>query len=135
MKKKIGYFMGLLLFILAFSMAFSQQPAKIFPPRITITGTVIDTTGQRVQGASVTVPGKKSIGTSTDVNGRFILDVEEGATIIISYVGYAEQRITATSAHKSVEIVMRTAAAAGSGVVTAYGERGGQEPIVGLVTT
>src|SRR5258707_10548752 len=111
MKKKIGYFIGLLLSLLAFSMAFSQQPAKTLPPRITITGTVIDTTGQRVVGASVTVPGKKSIGTSTDVNGRFILDVDEGATIIISYVGYAEQRITATSGHKSVDIVLRIASA------------------------
>src|SRR5579872_2762866 len=105
MKKKIGYFICLLLSLFAFSRAFSQQPAKTPRPRLTITGTVIDTLGQRVVGASVTVPGKKNVGTSTDVNGRFILDVDEGATLIISYVEFAEQRITATSANKSVTIV------------------------------
>ncbi|HLZ87077.1 MAG TPA: SusC/RagA family TonB-linked outer membrane protein, partial [Puia sp.] len=135
MKKKLGYRICLLLALFAFSRAFSQQPANTPRPRITITGTVIDTTGQRVVGASVTVPGKKSIGTSTDVNGRFILDVEEGATIIISYVGYAEQRITATSARKSVDIVLRTAAAGESVVVTAYGKKVRKEAVVGSVTS
>ncbi len=135
MKKKMGYFLCLLLSLFALPRAFSQQPVKTPHPRITITGTVIDTTGRRVEGASVTVPGKKSVGTSTDVNGRFILDVDEGATIVISYVGYGEQRITASSARKSVDIVLRTAEAGESVVVTAYGKKVRKEAVVGSVTS
>jgi TonB-linked SusC/RagA family outer membrane protein len=115
--------------------AFSQAPSRPTKPRITITGTVTDTTGRRVEGASVTVPGKKSVGTGTDVNGRFILDVDEGATLVISYVGYAEQRITASPEHKSVDIVLRTAAAGESVVVTAYGKKVRKEAVVGSVTS
>jgi TonB-linked SusC/RagA family outer membrane protein len=135
MKKKIGYSICLLLSLFALPRVLAQQPTKQSHPRITITGTVIDTTGRRVEGASITVPGKKSVGTSTDVNGRFILDVDEGATIIISYVGYGEQRITATSDHKSLDIVMRTAAAGESVVVTAYGKKVRKEAVVGSVTS
>lgn len=135
MKKKIGYSICLLLSLFVFSGAYSQQPLKTPRPRITITGTVIDTTGRRVEGASVTVPGKKSVGTSTDVNGRFILDVDEGATIVISYVGYGEQRITASPGQKAVDIVLRTAAAGESVVVTAYGKKVRKEAVVGSVTS
>ena len=135
MKKKIGYCICLLLSLFAFTRAFSQQPAKTPRPRITVTGTVIDTLGQRVVGASVTVPGKKNVGTSTDINGRFILDVDEGATIVISYVGFADQKITATSANKAATIVLRTAAAGESVIVTAYGKKVRKEAIVGSVTT
>src|ERR1700759_46210 len=123
MKKKIGYSICLLLSLFALPRVLAQQPPQTTHQHITITGTVIDTTGRRVEGASVTVPGKKSVGTSTDVNGRFILDVDEGATVIISYVGYGEQRITASAEHKSVDIVLRTASAGESVVVTAYGKK------------
>jgi len=135
MKNWIGYFICLLLSLFALPRAFSQQPAKTPRPRITITGTVIDTLGQRVTGASVTVPGKKNVGTSTDINGRFILDVDEGATVVISYVGFAEQRITATPANKSVTIVLRTAAAGETVIVTAYGKKVRKEAVVGSVTS
>ena len=135
MKKKIGYTICLLLSLFTLPRVLAQQPPKPARPHITITGTVIDTTGRRVEGASVTVPGKKSLGTSTDVNGRFILDVDEGATIIISYVGYGEQRITATSERKSIDIVLRTADAGESVVVTAYGKKVRKEAVVGSVTS
>jgi TonB-linked SusC/RagA family outer membrane protein len=134
MKKKIGY-LCLILSLFALPGAFSQAPAKPPHPRITITGTVTDSTGRRIDGASVTVPGKKSVGTTTDVNGRFILDVDQGSVLIISYVGFGEQRITASPEHKAVDIVLRTAAAGESVVVTAYGKKIRKEAVVGSVTT
>jgi TonB-linked SusC/RagA family outer membrane protein len=137
MKKKIGYSICLLLSLFVFPRAFSQAPGKTQPthPRITITGTITDTTGRRVEGASVTVPGKKSVGTTTDINGRFILDVDQGSVLLISYVGYGEQRITASPEHKVVDLVLRAAAAGESVVVTAYGKKIRKEAVVGSVTT
>lgn len=62
---------------------------------ITVTGTVKDETGMEIIGASVVVEGTTN-GVVTDVDGRFQLsDVEEGATICISYVGYQPQKLKA----------------------------------------
>ena len=58
----------------------------------TITGTVVDTSGEPIIGASV-VAGKNS-GTVTDFDGKFTMKVEENATIKISYVGYETQTVS-----------------------------------------
>lgn len=57
----------------------------------TITGTVVDTSGEPVIGASV-LSGKGS-GTVTDVNGKFTMKVDENATIKVSSIGYVTQNI------------------------------------------
>ena len=52
------------------------------------TGTIIDPTGEPVIGATVTVKGKQG-GTITDLDGKFVLsDVQHGATVCISYIGF-----------------------------------------------
>ena len=57
-----------------------------------ITGTVLDATGMPVIGANVMVKGTTN-GTITDMDGNFSLDVEEGATLVVSYIGFANQEI------------------------------------------
>ena len=56
-----------------------------------ITGTVMDALGP-VAGANVIVKGTTN-GTVTDVDGKFSLEVPEGATLEISYIGYVTQHI------------------------------------------
>ena len=56
-----------------------------------ITGTVMDAFGP-VAGANVIVKGTTN-GTMTDMEGKFSLEVPEGATLEISYIGYITQRI------------------------------------------
>ena len=63
------------------SMAFAQQR---------ISGTVNDSMGP-VVGASVFVEGNNSLGTITDVDGKYSLSVPENSTIIVSCIGYADQ--------------------------------------------
>lgn len=58
----------------------------------TIHGTVVDTSGEPVIGASVVVT--KGTGTVTDYNGEFTMKVEENATIKISFVGYETQTVS-----------------------------------------
>jgi len=58
-------------------------------------GVVIDkATGEPIIGASVLERGTTN-GTITDFDGNFFLEVPEGATLEISYVGYATQTIAA----------------------------------------
>ena len=58
---------------------------------VRITGTVTDTYGP-VIGASVIESGTQN-GASTDVEGNFVLNVQPGATIEISSIGYKTQVI------------------------------------------
>lgn len=57
-----------------------------------ITGTVLDATGMPVIGANVMVKGTTN-GTITDMDGKFSLEVDNNATLVISYIGFANQEI------------------------------------------
>ena len=58
-----------------------------------ITGMVTDANGEPIPGATVLIEGTNS-GTATDIDGKFSLDAEEGAVLLISFIGYQSQRIT-----------------------------------------
>ena len=57
-----------------------------------ITGTVVDQNGDPIIGASVTVKGA-TIGTVTDLDGKFSLDAPANSTLLIRYVGYINQEV------------------------------------------
>ena len=60
----------------------------------TLSGTVTDTNGEPIIGASVVVKGT-SMGTVTDLDGHFKLNVKPGATLVISYIGYKKVEVAA----------------------------------------
>lgn len=57
-----------------------------------VTGIVKDANGEPVIGANVTVKGQ-SIGTITDIDGRFVLDAPKEAVLQITYIGYVSQEV------------------------------------------
>ena len=59
----------------------------------TISGKVVDTGGEPVIGAAVTVVGNSRIGAATDINGAFSLSVPAGANISVESIGYKTQVI------------------------------------------
>ena len=62
-----------------------------------ILGTVVDDLGEPVIGASVVEKGNPQNGTITNMDGQFTLKVNEGTTIVVSYIGYTTQELTARS--------------------------------------
>jgi TonB-linked SusC/RagA family outer membrane protein len=58
----------------------------------TITGTVTDERGEEIIGASIVVKGT-TIGTSSDISGKFSINVPEKGTLAISYISYQTQEI------------------------------------------
>lgn len=78
--------MLLLLLTLTFSVGLLGQNQQ------RITGTIVDERGESVIGASVTVKGT-GIGTITDVDGKFSLEVSKDAIVVVSYIGYLPQEI------------------------------------------
>ncbi|MEO2082069.1 carboxypeptidase-like regulatory domain-containing protein, partial [Leeuwenhoekiella sp.] len=61
----------------------------------TITGTVTDSDGVLLPGASVMVQGT-SIGTTTDFDGNFSIDANPGDVLEVSYVGFETTTIEVT---------------------------------------
>ena len=71
-------------------------PGRVFSQNTPITGKVVDAaSGQPVAGANVRVKGAKN-GVVTDISGVFRINAPASAILVISYVGYAEQEISAT---------------------------------------
>lgn len=58
-----------------------------------LTGKVIDETGAPLPGATIRIKGT-SVGTVTDLDGIFSIDVESESVLQISYLGYLLQEIT-----------------------------------------
>ncbi len=89
----------------------------------TVTGKILDDTGQPAPGVSVLIKGSKS-GTTSDQNGNFSLNVQDAkATLIVSFVGYASQEI-ALNNRKSVNITLAPdATSLGEAVVIGYGSQ------------
>ena len=76
----------LVSFIMGAFAAFAQTK--------TVTGTVIDNTGEPVIGANVVVVGA-NIGAITDIDGNFSLsNVPNNATVKVTFIGYAAQEIS-----------------------------------------
>lgn len=61
-----------------------------------ISGLIVDKTGEPVIGANVVIKGQTTIGTITDIDGRFTLNVPEGAVLVVSYIGYKSQEVPVT---------------------------------------
>ena len=76
-----------------YQMAYAQQSAGTTQTVGSCTGTVLDSFGDPIVGASVFVKGT-SIGGATDIDGHFSLaGVKNGATIRISSIGYNPQEV------------------------------------------
>ena len=70
-------------------------PLSSLAQNIQLTGTVTDTTGETVIGASVLEKGTTN-GVITNIDGNFSLNVSPKAIIVISYVGYTLRKFLLT---------------------------------------
>ncbi|GAA4441350.1 TonB-dependent receptor [Ravibacter arvi] len=71
-----------------------------------VSGTVTDEKGEPLPGVNIMVKGTQR-GTSTDIEGRFQIDVEDPASVLIlSFVGFVSQEIIVGS-RSSITVVMK----------------------------
>jgi len=73
-------------------MQSGTPPVTAIPPPVILNGTVVDSAGQPVAGATISIKGKKG-GAVTNGEGKFTISVEKNETIVISYVGYDTREI------------------------------------------
>ncbi len=86
-----------------------------------ITGVVKDALGPII-GASIVEKGSNGNGTVTDIDGKFSLNVQPGAILVISYIGYKSQEVKAGQAPLDI-ILKEDSKMLNDVVVTALGIR------------
>ena len=82
MKKLVKLFS--LFFMMAGVIGFAQD---------TVSGTVSDSEGLPLPGATVVVQGT-SIGVTSDFDGNYSISASQGDVLVFSYVGYESQTVT-----------------------------------------
>lgn len=122
-----------LLFALTifYSPAGAQEKEKF-----RISGVVRDTTGVGIPGVSVFNAENKSIGTVTDNDGKFTMEVSAGTKIVLTSVGFIQTSFLTNSANRQVTITMKSDdGSLTEVVVTAFGKKERKEAIVGSVAS
>ena len=71
-----------------------------------ISGTVVDSQGQPIIGASVMSAGNSTLGTVTNVDGAFSISVPNGTTMSVSCIGYATETFVVGS-QQTYNIVLK----------------------------
>ncbi len=85
-----------------------------------ITGVVVDNFGEPVISANVVEKGTTN-GIITDADGRFSLDVEEGAILHVTYIGYIPQDVSVRNQTSITITLMEDLQALEEVVVVGYG--------------
>ena len=92
---KLRMFLTLSLMLISF-IGFSQK--------MTVKGTITDSNdGSPLFGATVLEKGTSN-GTTADFDGNYTIEVEEGAFLVFSFVGYEKQEIEVTSGTLNVQL-------------------------------
>jgi hypothetical protein len=97
--------------VLIVQLTFAQQK--------TVSGIVSDENGLPLIGATVVISGTSS-GTTTDFDGKYMLNANTGDVLNFSYVGYLGQNITVGSSN-TLNISMQSDDSLEEVVVTALG--------------
>ena len=72
---------------------------------VVIIGTVKDSAGEPIPGVAISVV-EATLGTTTDLEGRYSLSVPEGSTLVFSFIGFESQRIPVGD-RSIIDIVLR----------------------------
>jgi len=116
---------GVLVFVLISAMSMAQS--------VTVSGVVLDDEDLGLPGASIQEKGTTN-GVVTGMDGNFTIQVRPGATLVVSYIGFATQEI-AVGNRSSITVRMKSdMGALDEVVVVGYGTMR-QEAVTGSVAS
>ncbi len=104
---------------LLLSFAFFIAVAFVAMAQRTVSGKVTDDTGESLPGVNVVIKGTTT-GVTTDLDGNFRISVDDGATLIFSYVGFETQEIE-VGARTTIDVTLGGATELQEVVVVGYG--------------
>lgn len=127
---KIKYIVLLFMaWVVSMSTAHAQQG-------ITASGVVMDEKGEHLIGVTVSVKEAPSLGTITDLDGRFrIAGMKAGNTLVISYVGYDTQEIVMSKSNERMRVALKESSnVMDEVVITASGKVQRKINVTGAIT-
>ena len=112
--------------------------SDVVPP-LEITGVVTDTSGNPLPGVTIQLRSKTTVGTTTDQNGRYVLQLSEGdiegAVLIFSTIGFKDQEVSVGGRAKIDIQLVQSSTMLEETVITAFGQKRKKEDVVGAITT
>ena len=102
--------------------------AAVSAQNVTVKGNVVDQNGEPIIGATVKVANSQT-GTVTNFDGDFTISCRDGATLVVSYIGYTSKEVKAEGG-KDLRIVLEEEATTlNEVVVTALGIKKDQKKL------
>lgn len=84
-------------FLLMFMFFFLAAAGVMYAQEMSVSGKITDgSSGDPIPGANVVEKGTSN-GTVTDIDGNYKLSVQNGATLVVSFIGYATQEVAVGS--------------------------------------
>ena len=100
----------------------------------TISGVVVDSQGVPVIGASILLEGTKTVGTITDIDGKFSMKVPAKGRLVVSSIGFETLNVSLSESTSSYNIVLHEdAILLDDVVVVGYGVQK-KESVVGAIS-
>lgn len=79
---------------------------KVAETKVKIKGRVVDNSGEGIIGAAILVTGT-NLGTTTDFDGNFELEVTQGSLLRVSYLGYTTQDVKIDKTNDNLNILLK----------------------------
>ena len=87
-----------------------------------ISGTVVDSNGEAIVGASIICAGSKK-GTITDINGKFTLAANSNSTLLVSYIGFNKATVPLNGKNTVKVVLTEDTKVLDDVVVVGYGQQ------------
>lgn len=123
----ITRFLALFIVLTISLSSFAQE-------KVAVTGNVSDESGEPLIGAVIKLKTDPNIGTATDLDGEFVINIPSGnQTLVISYVGMESQEI-AVRGNKKINVTLKESSIMlNETVIVGYGQQK-KESVVGAIT-
>lgn len=128
---------GLYRFLMSIALFISAGIASVYAQddgKRRITGTVTDEKGEPLPGAYIYIKGTQ-VGTTTNLDGIYVIDIDPNQELTFSYIGYLEQIIKPLSSSNTLNVALEPDSnALEEAVAVAYGAQK-REAIVSSLST
>ena len=97
----VALFFTIATFAPAWGLQTASAAVEVVQQQSTIKGTVVDSQGEPIIGASVLAEGTSN-GTITDIDGVFRIHVRPGTKLKVSFIGYTDKKVVAKNDMKVI---------------------------------
>ena len=93
---------NIITFLLVFFTA-----TTVWAEKVIVSGTVVDSNKEPLIGVNVTVKDAPGLGTITDIDGRYRIEIDAYSTLLFSYIGFDTYKVLIKENMKEVNVQMK----------------------------